>query len=257
MKAIKWLDEYLEEVLLVILLVCMVCIMGLQVVMRYLFNQSLSWSEELTQYLFVWTTFISVSYCVKKRISIKIEQVINALPQPGQTGLRLFRHALVFVFCIIMIPYAVTYVQQAIDSQATSAALGIPMYYIQSAPLAGFLLLTIRVIQAFWREANIMVGYWKKDPKAAAAAEALSEQQQTVDVFLNPEEKAAVSGAAASAADSPASRMANLYAAKDHAAAGKGSENTSAAANAAQEAATRTMKTAQNGDSFEREEERR
>ena len=217
MKVIKWLDEYLEEMIMIILLVCMVCIMGLQVVMRYVFNQSLSWSEELTQYMFVWTTFISVSYCVKKRISIKIEQVINALPQPGQTGLRLFRHALVFVFCIIMIPYAVTYVQQAIDSQATSAALGIPMYFIQSAPLVGFLLLTVRVVQAFWREANIMVGYRKKDPKAIAAAEALTENP-TVEVFL-PEEDAGAGGAGESAASedakkSAASQMASLYSAK-------------------------------------------
>ena len=220
MKVLKWLDEYLEEAIMVVLLVCMVCIMGLQVVMRYVFNQSLSWSEELTQYMFVWTTFISVSYCVKKRISIKIEQIINALPQPGQTGLRLFRHALVFVFCIVMIPYAVTYVQQAVDSEATSAALGIPMYFIQSAPLVGFLLLTVRVIQAFWREANIMVGYRKKDPKAIAAAEALTENP-TVEVFLPDEETAdekeagAVgSGESAAAKKSAASQVASLYSAK-------------------------------------------
>ena len=216
MKVLKWLDEYLEEALMVVLLVCMVCIMGLQVVMRYVFNQSLSWSEELTQYMFVWTTFISVSYCVKKRISIKIEQIINALPQPGQTGLRLFRHALVFVFCIVMIPYAVTYVQQAIDSEATSAALGIPMYFIQSAPLVGFILLTVRVVQAFWREANIMVGYRKKDPKAIAAAEALTENP-TVEVFLPDEETAAekeVGAASAGNGTSAASRVASLYSAK-------------------------------------------
>ena len=206
MKVLRWLDEYLEEAIMVVLLVCMVCIMGLQVVMRYVFNQSLSWSEELTQYMFVWTTFISVSYCVKKRISIKIEQIINALPQPGQTGLRLFRHALVFVFCIVMIPYAVTYVQQAIDSEATSAALGIPMYFIQSAPLVGFILLTVRVVQAFWREANIMAGYRKKDPKAIAAAEALTENP-SVEVFLPDEEPAA-------AKETAASRVASLYSAK-------------------------------------------
>ena len=154
MKVLKWLDENLEEVLLILLLICMVCIMGLQVVMRYVFNQSLSWSEELTQYMFVWATFISVSYCVKKRISIKIQQLIDAVPEMWQTGLRFFRHTIVFIFCIIMIPYAWEYVQQAVDSQATSAALGIPMYFIQSAPLAGFLLLTLRVAQAWWREFN-------------------------------------------------------------------------------------------------------
>ncbi|MCD7956269.1 MAG: TRAP transporter small permease [Lachnospiraceae bacterium] len=162
MKVLKWLDENLEEVILILLLIAMVCIMGIQVVARYCFNQSLSWSEELTQYLFVWTTFISVSYCVKKRISIKIEQLLNILPEPGQTALRLFRHTVVFIFCIIMLPYCLRYLQQSIELEATSAALGIPMYYIQSAPLAGFLLLTIRVAQAWWREAKKMKGVFTK-----------------------------------------------------------------------------------------------
>lgn len=152
MKVLKWLDDKLEETILILLLIAMVLIMGLQVVCRYVFNQSLSWSEELTQYLFIWATFISVSYCVKKRISIKIEQFFNMLPTKGKTILRLFRHTLVFIFCLIMIPYAVTYVQQAVQSGATSSALGIPMYYIQSAPLIGFILLIVRVAQAWVRE---------------------------------------------------------------------------------------------------------
>ncbi|MCD8142490.1 MAG: TRAP transporter small permease [Clostridiales bacterium] len=162
MKVLKWLDESLEEVLLILLLIAMVCIMGIQVVARYCLNQSLSWSEELTQYLFVWATFISVSYCVKKRISIKIEQLLNILPEPGQTVLRLFRHTIVFIFCIIMLPYCQSYLQQSIELEATSAALGIPMYYIQSAPLVGFLLLTVRVAQAWWREAKKMKGVFTK-----------------------------------------------------------------------------------------------
>ncbi|MCC8099044.1 MAG: TRAP transporter small permease [Clostridiales bacterium] len=162
MKVLKWLDESLEEVLLILLLIAMVCIMGIQVVARYCLNQSLSWSEELTQYLFVWATFISVSYCVKKRISIKIEQLLNILPEPGQTALRLFRHTIVFIFCIIMLPYCQSYLQQSIELEATSAALGIPMYYIQSAPLVGFLLLTVRVAQAWWREAKKMKGVFTK-----------------------------------------------------------------------------------------------
>ncbi len=160
MKLLRWLDDNLEETLLILLLICMVIIMGIQVFARYVLDQSLSWSEELTQYLFVWATFISISYCVKKRISIKIEQVINSLSDPGKTLLRLFRHTLVLAFCIIMLPFCYTYVQQAVEFGSTSAALKIPMYYVQSAPLVGFILLTIRVAQAWIREAKTMRGFW-------------------------------------------------------------------------------------------------
>lgn len=158
MKVLRWIDDNLEEMLLMILLVCMVLVMGVQILARYCLNYSLSWSEELTQYLFVWAVFISISYCVKKRISIKIEQFLNILPEKGKTALRLFRHTLVFLFCIIMLPYCMTYLRQTIDSQATSAALHIPMYFIHSAPLAGFILLAVRVFQAWLREAKNLKG---------------------------------------------------------------------------------------------------
>ena len=65
-KALQWLDENLEEVLLVIALAAMAVIMGIQVIARYIFGASLSWSEELTRYIFIWAGFLSVSYCTKK-----------------------------------------------------------------------------------------------------------------------------------------------------------------------------------------------
>ena len=75
-KWLKWLDHNLEEFLLVILLAGMALIMGIQVFSRFALKTSLSWTEELTRYLFIWSGFISVSYCTKRCISIKIEQFV-------------------------------------------------------------------------------------------------------------------------------------------------------------------------------------
>ena len=68
----NWLNESLEEFLMAASLILMTVIMGIQVFSRYVLGASLSWSEEVTRYLFVWAGFISVSYCTKKCISIKI-----------------------------------------------------------------------------------------------------------------------------------------------------------------------------------------
>jgi TRAP-type C4-dicarboxylate transport system permease small subunit len=48
-----WIDEYLEEFVMTILLILMALIMGVQVLSRYVFGMSLSWSEEITRYLFI------------------------------------------------------------------------------------------------------------------------------------------------------------------------------------------------------------
>lgn len=152
MKVIKWLDEYLEEVLMTLLLFGIVLIMAAQVITRYVFNNSLSWTDELARYFLTWSCFLSVSYCVKKRISIKIDQFQNMLKPSQLPWIKMIRHTIVFIFCILMLPYSWTYIQQAVASGATSPALLIPMYYIQAAPFAGFLLLAVRVAQAWIRE---------------------------------------------------------------------------------------------------------
>ena len=73
-KILHYLDEYLEEFLMVIFLIAMTLIMGIQVFSRYILGMSLSWSEEITRYLFIWSAFLSVSLCTRKCISIKIDQ---------------------------------------------------------------------------------------------------------------------------------------------------------------------------------------
>lgn len=158
-KYIKWLDEHLEEVLLALLLMGISTLVIGQVVARYLFNSSLSWSDELARYFLVWSTFLSVSYCVKKRISIKIDQFQNAMPKGSIPWIKMIRHTIVFVFCVIMIPYAWEYVKQAAFNGSTSPALKIPMYYLQSAPLVGLALLLVRVAQAWVREFRLSWRY--------------------------------------------------------------------------------------------------
>ena len=92
-KTLHWLDENLEEFLLVVMLAAMTLIMGIQIFSRYALGQSLSWSEEVTRFLFIWSGFLSVSYCSKKCLSIKIEQFVAAFPRSTTlmlTSARLF-----------------------------------------------------------------------------------------------------------------------------------------------------------------------
>ena len=75
---LHYLDEYLEEFLMVIFLIAMTLIMGIQVFSRYILGMSLSWSEEITRYLFIWAAFLSVSRCTRKCLSlIHIEMCIR------------------------------------------------------------------------------------------------------------------------------------------------------------------------------------
>ena len=143
MKVIKLLDDKLEEILLIVLLVAMACIMGIQVFCRYVLNFSLSWSEELTRYMFIWSCFISISYCIKRWISIKVDQVINMFPKKAYVFAQLLLIVLFFYLSI----HGYKFLMLSIASKQTSPALQLPMPYVQCAPFVGFVLATIRSFQ--------------------------------------------------------------------------------------------------------------
>lgn len=163
---------------MVLLLIGISSIIIAQVFFRYLFNNSLSWSDELSRYFLVWSAFLSVSYCVKKRISIKIDQFQNSLSEYVIPWIKMLRHTLVFAFCIALLPFAWDYVMQAIDNQSTSSALQIPMYYIQCAPLICFTLLAVRVAQAWVREFRVSWQRMLSDLKAQLKRELRTESDK-------------------------------------------------------------------------------
>lgn len=162
MKLLKWLDDYLEEALLLIMLGIMVVVMGIQITARYVFASSLSWSEEITRFLFICSGFLSASYCIKKSLSVKIDQLVNMLPGRGVHIFRLISYSIQLVFFSYLIPFAWKYVMSGIESGQLSPACGIPMYVIQSFTVISFVLCVIRLIQKWLYRLQIILGKEKK-----------------------------------------------------------------------------------------------
>lgn len=157
MKALKWLDESLEETLLVILLLLISLAMGAQIIARYVFNSPLTWSEELARFLFIWSGFLSISYCFKRQISIKIEQVVSFLPRRVAAVVKIVEKGTMLVFYIYMVPFAFTYFNNALTSGQLSPAMQIPMYFIYIAPLVGFILSIIRLLQGVVEKTQLIL----------------------------------------------------------------------------------------------------
>ena len=157
-KVLRWLDQNLEEFLLVLFLAAMAVIMGIQVLARYVLGMSLSWSEEVARYLFIWSGFLSVSYCTKKCVSIKIEQFVASFPKRWKAALKVLNHTIELVLFLYHLPFAWNYFYSAVISGQKSPALGLPMYLVQAAPMAGFVLCAFRVVQRWVIEFLTVVG---------------------------------------------------------------------------------------------------
>jgi len=147
MKFWKDLDNKFEESILVVLLVLMACIMIVQVFCRYVLHNSLGWSEELTRFLFIWSTFLSISYCIRQKLSIAITLISDAFKGRMHIFILVFIDLAQLVLYAYMTAFAWRYLMQTISNHQVSTALQLPMAFINAAPLVGFVLSVIRSIQ--------------------------------------------------------------------------------------------------------------
>ncbi|WP_152658483.1 TRAP transporter small permease [Oceanobacillus sp. CFH 90083] len=146
MKIIKSINNYLEEVILVMLSILMVSVTFLQVVMRT-FGNSLSWSEELARFTFIWMVYIGIAYGVKKMKHISIDALLLLFKGKYKLILPIVSNVFFIAFSIVIIIYGYEVSSILLGFGQTSAALGIPIGFVYLATPVGFGLTLIRLIQ--------------------------------------------------------------------------------------------------------------
>lgn len=144
---LKWLDEDLEESLLMILLVAISVVMMAQVIMRYFFRQSMSWPEEFCRFCFVYSGFLSMGYCVRKGKMLKVDILVTFFPKFLQRVLDLVGRVITLLFFAYLSFYAYQATMNSYKGGMTSPAMEIPMWIIYAAVLIGSVLGFIRQIE--------------------------------------------------------------------------------------------------------------
>lgn len=164
MKIIKWLDRHIEEVLLVLFSTVMVAVIFMQVVMRQ-FDSSLSWSEELARYCFIWLVYIGISYGVKKDRHIKVDVMLLVLKNKGKLILTIIANLLFIAFAVFVIRYGYDIASQLLAFGQKSPANQIPMGLIYMATPVGMGLTLIRLIQNLVKHIKALKHEMKQDKK--------------------------------------------------------------------------------------------
>lgn len=150
-------DEHLEQVVIVALFLLMTFLVGFQVFMRYVLNNSLTWSEELARYCFIWMTYFGVSYAMHRNAHIAVTVIPNMLSPKWQRWLRLFNYLVFILFCYIVMREGYVLTMKIFAFQQRSSSLGILMGWVYLAPVVGFALVVLRIVQKIfedWRPKN-------------------------------------------------------------------------------------------------------
>jgi len=145
---LKLIDEHFEEAIVVALMALMSILIGVQIFMRYVMGASLSWSEELSRYFFIWATYVGIAYAVRKDAHIRVTMATDLLSPKGQAGMRIITHIIFGAFALFVMYQGWFMVEKTFCFGQKSASLGLPMGIIYLAPFTGFLLVVLRLIQA-------------------------------------------------------------------------------------------------------------
>lgn len=150
-KFLKWLDEDLEESILMLLLIAISVVMMAQVVMRYCFRQSMSWPEEFCRFCFVYSGFISIGYCVRRGKMLKVDILVTFFPRVVQKILDGAGRIVTLVFFSYLTYYSYLATMNSMKGGMKSAAMELPMWIMYASVLLGSALGVVRQAEDLYR----------------------------------------------------------------------------------------------------------
>jgi C4-dicarboxylate transporter, DctQ subunit len=152
-KALTFFEEWTLFITVIVALVALF----FNVVLRYGFNFSLAWSEELVREVIIYTTFIGCSAAIKRRSMIKIDASVQLFPKL-KTPLTFFSHFATLIFSVMMIYYGWLMALLQVRTFQKTIIMQIPLVYLYAIlPLMGVMMF-IRTVQVVYEDVSELRG---------------------------------------------------------------------------------------------------
>jgi len=155
MHILKWLDENIEKVLLGFFISAIVIIMLLQIVMRYLFNNSLPWTEEFCRYCYIYVMFIGMSFAIKEGSHLRVDALVELLPIRLREVIIVLVDLFVFALLVLMFVSSLTTVHDAYLVGNYSPGLKFPFFILYCSVPVGFGLSIVRYIENYIKKIHV------------------------------------------------------------------------------------------------------
>jgi TRAP-type C4-dicarboxylate transport system permease small subunit len=150
----KFVDRaltFFEEWTLFITVMVALVALFFNVILRYGFNYSLTWSEELVREVIIYTTLIGCSAAVKNRSMIKIDASVQLFPKM-KVPLTFFSNLVTLIFSVMVLYLGWKLAALQVQTMQKTIILQIPLVYIFAIlPLMGAMML-IRILQVFYED---------------------------------------------------------------------------------------------------------
>ena len=145
-KTIDNVVSQIEEWSLFIMVIVALLSLFANVVLRYGFNYTLAWSEELVRIVIIYSTFVGASVAVKQRAMIRIDAVVQIFPKL-KPGLTIYTSLLMLFFAGMMVYYGYQMTHLQYLTHQKTIIMQIPLVIIYAImPVMG-VMVGIRTVQ--------------------------------------------------------------------------------------------------------------
>lgn len=143
------------EVVIVAMLGIMVVVTGAQIVCRVFFT-SLSWSEEATRYLLIWSTLLGAGCVYKHAGHISITLLQDLLPEKAKDVIQILIHGLCILLFALIVFYGIKYFGK--QGKQLSATMRLPMKYVYTCIPLGAGIMIVHGVDAVLQHLLHMLG---------------------------------------------------------------------------------------------------
>jgi TRAP-type C4-dicarboxylate transport system permease small subunit len=120
---------------MIVALAVMAVVVFVSVVVRYLVDYSVPWSEEVARYLMVWLTFLGIGPVLRIGGHVAIDTAQASLPAVPAMVLRAIVLAAVLLFCVLLVRFGHALVLRTLHQ--TTAVTEISFAWVSSAVPVG------------------------------------------------------------------------------------------------------------------------
>ena len=139
-----------------ILLVSVTSIAGLAVFCRYILNNPIYWSEEISRYILIWLTMVAASIAIKERSHIRLTAFVGRLPNVVSIIIEIV--ILLIIIGVIIIVTKYSWIMVVKNSARTySPSIAISMLWPHTALPVGFSLIIFQSIFVLFENIKILL----------------------------------------------------------------------------------------------------
>jgi C4-dicarboxylate transporter, DctQ subunit len=129
----------------------MVTLLFMQIIFRYVFNSAITWSEEVSRFAYLFAIYLATSWAAKRDGHIRVTALIDLFPPRVRSACLAFSDLLWIVFNLVVVKYGIDLVVQMIRFPMHSPVMGWSLAVIYSIIPLGFTLMTLRLVQRYYR----------------------------------------------------------------------------------------------------------